>query len=153
MPRKRPSRTMLGIRRFSAARFAGAPTVLALCCLLNITARAQVPMPAAADDPFATPAEKAAASAAPAAAADNPFATPEELGIPRPSLLMNREPLDIVVLKERPPREEEILPLDLSQRKVLAAANPNSAASRSITLRSAFGVLSCAARYRRDSLF
>ena len=125
MLRTRPSQTMPGIRRFSAARAVDAPAAIVLWCLFSIVASAQAPRPAAADDPFATPAEKAASSAASAPAADNPFATPEELGVARPSLLMNREPLDIVVLKERPPREEEILPLDASQRKVLAAADPN----------------------------
>lgn len=128
MPHQRHQQTMLAIRRFSAARFAVAPTVFALGCFLNIAASAQAPKPASsatADDPFATPAEKAGASAAAPPAAENPFATPEEMGVARPSLLMNREPLDIVVLKERPPREEEILPLDASQRKVLAVADPD----------------------------
>ncbi len=125
MPRMRPPRTMPDDRRFSAGRFASAPTAIVLWCLLRVAAAGQAPPPAA-DNPFATPAEKAAASAAAPQAADNPFATPEELGIARPSLLMNREPLDVVVLKERPPREEEILPLDASQRKALAAGDPNA---------------------------
>lgn len=112
------------IRPVAAARILCAPTVVTFWCLLNVAATGQ---PAATDDPFATPAEKAATAAAAAAStADNPFATPEERGVASPTLLMNRQPLDIVVLKERPPREEEILPLDPAQRKLLAAGDPNA---------------------------
>ncbi|MBL9084839.1 MAG: hypothetical protein JNK76_23755, partial [Planctomycetales bacterium] len=99
-----------------------------------LTVRAQ--NSAAADNPFATPEERAAAATKPsAAAAENPFATPAERaqGMPvagaaidplappmeptRP-LLIHREPFDVVVLRERPPREVEVFPLDLPGRKV-----------------------------------
>ncbi|MBA4018278.1 MAG: hypothetical protein C0483_14010 [Pirellula sp.] len=123
MPHRRGHRSTPAVRRFSAARHFRALFAVALVIAIPTAAWAQTPPPAAADDPFATPAEKASTTAAPEAA--NPFATSEELRVNRQSLLMNRQPLDVIVLKERPPREEEILPLDQSQRKVLAAANPD----------------------------
>jgi hypothetical protein len=115
----------------AVARFATASAFAAWMVLAGIqyppVAAAQ--SPTVENNPFTTPEERAAAAKSTSpASAENPFATPMERVEDMPAalpegqsvrrLLMHREPFDVVVLRERPPREVEVLPLDFPGRKV-----------------------------------
>ncbi|MGC3970953.1 MAG: hypothetical protein QM775_27560 [Pirellulales bacterium] len=89
---------------------------------LNFAAIAHAQASADSDNPFATPAERAATAAA--QSGENPFATSEEQAAA--TLVMNQAPYDVVVLREKPPREERVLPLPFPNRKLPIAPKPES---------------------------